>query len=360
MQQNDNANRVQTAIDKRMLNTDPREVSSEAALHAKLSVPQPRRLSAGSKLALCLLALALSLSILGLTGGLAFSSVQKNLPTRAFTINGHGSLVINDRSGTFHIHESTGNQLIVRGSEYAFGLVSSLNSMQAQYKQQGNTVTLDANEGWSLFGNSGMTFDITVPANLDVTIHGWSTDADLTGIDGQVDADSSSGNLHLNGISGALQLSTSSGNIVVTDARSEVSAHTSSGDIGVTGAQGEVNAHTSSGNIDIHQLNGPVNLSTSSGNITLEQASISGQDQLQTSSGNINFSGTLDPHGTYQMSASSGDITLNLPASSAFLLSTSTSSGDIDNAFSTPSTGSAPYATLTLKTSSGNITLHKQ
>ena len=342
MQRNDYRNNEQTLIDNRMLNNDPRESTSASDPRAKLQPQQPRRHSTRNALLLCVLALVIAAGIIELTGGVSLTSIQKVLPTRTFAINGHGELIINNGSGTFHIREGNTNQVIIQGSEYAYGLVNGLNDVKVQYAQQGNTVTLNANEGWGMLGDSGVDFTITVPANLDITIHGGSTDVDMTHIDGQVNADVESGNLHLNNVNGPLKLSTGSGDIRIAD------------------EHGAVNANTASGNILINQLIGPVNLSTASGDITLDEAQISGQDHLQTSSGNIHFNGTMDPRGSYQMSTASGNITLDLPAYASFQLTTSTNSGDVSNAFTSPTAGSAPYATLTLKTSSGNINLQKQ
>ncbi|HVU68765.1 MAG TPA: DUF4097 family beta strand repeat-containing protein [Ktedonobacteraceae bacterium] len=327
----------QTDANQRMLNTDPRETPRASTPYMPM---QPRRRSIGRTLAFCALAVAISIGIISLTGGVSFGSQQKVLPTRAFTINGHGQLLINDGSGTFHIHEGAGNQVIIQGSEYAYGLFSNLDAIEVHYAQQGNTVTLDASEGWTILGESKLVMDITVPANLDVNIRGGSTDADLTGISGHVTSNTSSGDIHLSNITGGLDL------------------NSSSGDLTVEGEQGTISAHTSSGDIRLSQVTGPVDLSSSSGDITLDQAHISGQDQIQTTSGDIRFTGTLDPHGTYTLSTSSGDITLTLPANSSLQASISTSSGDVHNAFST-SGGAAPYAMLTLKTSSGDITLQK-
>jgi hypothetical protein len=342
MQANEYQNKEQTYTDKHMFNNDPREVSSEIDPHAKLQPQQPRRHPARNALLLCVLALVIAAGIIALTGGIAFTSVQKTLPTRTFAINGHGSLIVNDDSGTFHIKEGSTNQVIIQGSENMYGLVNSINDVRIQYAQQGNTVTLNANEGWGMLGGSGVDFTITVPANLDVTLHGGSTDADMTHIDGQVNAYTDSGNLHLNNVTGALNLNAGSGDLIITN------------------EQGAVNAHTASGNIRVSQLTGPVNLSTESGNINLDHAQISGQDHLQTASGDIKFNGTLDPRGTYQMNTASGDITLSLPANASFQLTTSTRSGDINNEFNSTLTGNAPYANLTLKTSSGDINLQKQ
>lgn len=368
---------VESYTDDRTINTDPREAAVAYPEHAKIQ-PQPPKRSPWRVVVLCALALGLAVGIFGLTGGFAFTALQKNLPTRTFSINGHGSLVVNDDSGNFQIHKGTTKQIIVRGSEKVYGFGTNLNNIQVEYAQDGNTVTLTVNEGWSVMGERSVNFDITVPANLDVTIHGNSTDASIENVDGQVNASTSSGDLHLNNINGPLNLNTSSGAITLTGEQGVVSAHSSSGDmrlsnvngslnlgddsgdITITNEQGSVDARTSSGDIRINQLSGPVNLSTDSGNITLDQAQISGQDHLQSSSGDIRFSGTLDPRGSYQMKTDSGNITLNLPASTSFQLSTSTDSGSVRNAFSTPTTGSAPYASVTLKTSSGNIRVQKQ
>lgn len=342
MSQNIYQNIEQNTLKDRMTNTDPREVSSEIAPQAGLQAQPLRKRSTGRTLVICALALALAFGILRLTGSIWPGSMQKTLPARSFTVNGHGSLVINNDSGTFHIHAGAGHQVVIRGTEYVYGLVSNFNGIHVQYQQQDNAIMLTAREDWNMLGNSSVTMDITVPANLDVIIRGSSTDADLTNIEGQVTASTSSGNIHVNNVQGGLNLNVTSGNIVIV------------------GEQGAVSAHTSSGNIDISQLTGPVDLSTTSGNITLDQANISGQDRLQTGSGNIRFTGSLDTHGSYEMKTTSGNITLNLPANSSFQASTSTTSGDVTNAFSSLSIGSDPHATLVLKTTSGNIHLQKQ
>lgn len=367
---------AESYADNRTINTDPREADVAYPEHAKIQ-PQPRKRSLWLVVVLCAIALGLVAGIFGLTGGFAFTALQKNLPTRTFSINGHGSLVINDDSGNFHIHRGTGSQIVVQGSENVYGFGTNLNNIQVEYAQNGNTVTLSVNEGWSILGKRSVNFDITIPTNLDVTIHGDSTDASIENVVGQVNVNTSSGDLHLNNINGALNLNTDSGSITLTGEQGTVSAHSSSGDlrlsnvngslnlgddsgdVTITNEQGSVSAQTSSGDIHINQLSGPVNLSTDSGDITLDQAQLSGQDHLQTSSGDIRFNGTLDARGTYQMETDSGDITLKLPASSSFRLTTSTDSGSVHSDFSTPTTGIAPYAALILKTDSGDILVQK-
>jgi DUF4097 and DUF4098 domain-containing protein YvlB len=278
MPQNTYAQTEQTVTQKHSVNTDPHEVTA----HGRPMYPGWRLL------AICALALLAAGTFFSLTGGLSLTSMQKTLPTRAFSLSGHGTLVVKEIIGSVHIHPGEANQIVVRGSEHAVGLASSLNNLQVQYTQSGNTVTVSSSENWALAGDSELSLDITVPASIDITIHNISADATIDGITGPIDASASSGNLELNDTNGPLNLNTRSGDISLNNDHGSVSAHTTSGDISARG------------------LTGPVNLSTSSGNITLEQAQLSSQDLLQTTSGDIDVSGTLDPRGTCRMETSSG------------------------------------------------------
>jgi hypothetical protein len=293
-------------------------------------------------LAICALALVVAGIIFLLTGGLALTSIQRTLPAHTFSLNGHGTLVVNEVSGNLHIHPGSADQITVHGSVRIDSVAGNTNSPRVQYTQQGNTVTVTSSEDWLLIGNSDVTLDIVVPANIDIRIHTDSANALVDAIAGPITASASSGNLDLHNTAGALTLSTSSGDISTTDEQGPLSAHTTSGNISATG------------------LHGPVDLSTTSGNITIEQAQISGLDHLHTTSGDISFSGTLDPQGNYRMETSSGNITLDLPATSAFQLSASSNSGELHNDFAADLVGSGPRARIQVQTSSGNISVRLQ
>lgn len=301
--------------------------------------PQPQRKRRWHPLAICALALLVAGGMFLLTGGLALTSIQKTLPTHTFSLHGQVTLVVNETSGSLHIHPGSGSQIIVRGTVHLSSLVDNPPLPQIQYLQQDNTITVTANEYWMLAGSSDVILDIVVPASIDVRIHTSSADAVVENIAGSITASTSSGNLDLHSTAGTL------------------TANTTSGDISLSDEQGPLSAHTTSGNISARGLHGSVDLSTTSGNITLEQARISGQDQLHTSSGDIHISGTLDPQGSYHMETSSGNITLDLPASSLIQLTASTSSGELHNNFAAVPSGSGPHAHIQAQTSSGDITV---
>ncbi len=148
-----------------------------------------------------------------------------------------------------------------------------------------------------------------------------------------------------------------------------MSLTTSSGDITTNGGSGRVSLTTSSGDIKASNISGQMTLSTSSGDVTATNASASGNSSFHTNSGDITYRGSLAPNGSYIFSASSGDIDLTLPANAAFqVVQATTDSGDIDSDFSgvniargsssataSGTVGSAPYAQISLQTSSGDI-----
>ncbi len=347
MQQNTYLNTEQISRNDSPLNTDPREQAREdsGVYPARTQwQPRPRKRGPWRIVLFCVITLVVAVGIAELTGGIAFSSLHKTLPTRTFSLSGHGSLVIHEDSGSVHVHTGNTSQVIVQATEYAYGPGGNLNNLHVQYAQQGNTLTVTASESWSFLdlSNRGITLDITVPSSIDLAIQGSSGDVSVSGIDGKISTDIDSGNLSLDHVNGPLDLKTSSGGMTISN------------------EQGPVTAHADSGDIRIDHAVGAMNLTTSSGGILLTDAQISGQDHFHTASGDIQFSGTFDPRGTYRMDTSSGGITLNLPANASFRLVASTGSGSVSNAFSASAVGSTPRALLTLSTDSGDIHVQKQ
>lgn len=347
MQQNTSLNTEQTDEKDYPLNTDPREQAQEGSSVYPARTgwqPRPHKRGTWRTVLFCVVALAVAVGIAELTGGIPISALHKTLPTRTFSLSEHGSLAVNVNSGSVHVHTSNTSQVIVRATEYAYGLRSDLNDLHIHYVQQGNTLTVAMSENQNLMelGNRGITLDITVPVHIDLAIRDSSGDANVSGIDGKITTTLDSGNLSLDNINGPLDL------------------HTASGDMTISNEHGPVNAHVGSGDIRIDHAASAMDLATSSGNIILNGVQISGQDHFHTSSGNIQFSGTLDPHGTYRMDTSNGNITLNLPANSSFHLATSTGSGSVSNAFSASEVGNTPRAPLTLSTDHGDIRVQKQ
>jgi hypothetical protein len=143
-------------------------------------------------------------------------------------------------------------------------------------------------------------------------------------------------------------------------------------DVTITVPQGIIlNLQTQDGNISVSDIIGQMTLSSGSGDIELEGDTLQQHSSIQTDSGDIDFTGAIDPHGTYQLSSNSGDITVGLGGGTPYHLhaisqsgtftgngaASSFSSGDGNGINQQGNVGSNPQASLTLQTQSGDIDL---
>jgi DUF4097 and DUF4098 domain-containing protein YvlB len=182
-----------------------------------------------------------------------------------------------------------------------------------------------------------------------------SGDIEITGGNGDTSASSTSGNITIENGIGSLSASASSGNITVEAMDGKKDIETTSGEIRLADCGGYTAATASSGNIEITELAGAGDFASSSGNIE-----VSFTDELAQSNEDI------------QAEASSGEISLELPASLSFNFKARTSSGDIDTFFDDSlnykkdgdyaegTIGPSPAFNLDTSTTSGNITIEQR
>ena len=144
-----------------------------------------------------------------------------------------------------------------------------------------------------------------------------------------------------------------------------------------------LNIEAPRGNIDVEGISGKLRLQGTTGNITVTKAILINGSQLQTSEGNITFSGFLlvptDPNAQsdvkYMLSNETGNINVTLPANTNVMLDTYTNIGTITSEFPikvnnqggtisydgplNSSAGTSTSATLILHLSSGNVHIQK-
>ncbi len=108
---------------------------------------------------------------------------------------------------------------------------------------------------------------------------------------------------------------------------------------------------------------------SNAGSIGITDTSLSGSSTVRTNAGSINFTGSISTTGTYDFETNSGSIEMTLPAATSFHLNARTYAGSIRTSFpvtvkhvgavatANGDVGTAPQATLTLKTDAGAITL---
>ncbi|MEV4122637.1 DUF4097 family beta strand repeat-containing protein [Micromonospora sp. NPDC049645] len=125
-----------------------------------------------------------------------------------------------------------------------------------------------------------------------------------------------------------------------------------SGDVRVTGATGAVEVETGSGDIEVSEVNGAVRLRAGSGDITARR--LGGATDAEAGSGNVTVE--LDKPAAARVHASSGDVTMLVPAGS-YRVRSHTGSGDAQ-----VTVADDPAASLVLdgSTGSGDVTISQR
>ncbi len=144
--------------------------------------------------------------------------------------------------------------------------------------------------------------------------------------------------------------SNSSGDVNLSDVLS-VDISLSSGDVTVSRSEGPVTVTSTSGDIVVNSVSGPTMIKATSGDIKAQQ--ISGPtNRFESTSGNIDVELSTFVDATVR--ATSGDITVHVPAGSAYKVQTRADSGDVHVDIPTDPNGAH---TLDLSASSGDITV---
>lgn len=225
---------------------------------------------------------------------------------------------------------------------------------------------LDEYEASSSSGD--IYFNEVVAKNIDASSSSGNIRFDKA--QGKRSFSSSSGNIRVLGGDGDSDLSSSSGNITVEKNEGKLNAHASSGDITVEKASGNKDIETTSGKIRLSDCSGYLRASSSSGDIAVSE--LAGAGDFEATSGNITVDFADDVSAlsdNISADASSGNVSLRLPAGLSFHFEARTSSGDIrtyfddslsfqkDGDYASGSVGGNPVHRIGISTTSGNITV---
>lgn len=162
-------------------------------------------------------------------------------------------------------------------------------------------------------GRMGDThYEVTIPASARLVAQGVSGDISTRG-GSDVEAHSVSGDVE------------------VLDATGRVTVESVSGDASAQHVGAGVKASTVSGELTLSDVTGDVDASTVSGDIILDGVK-SSFVRTNSTSGDVHFSGALDPKGRYEFNSHSGDIEIGVPGGGA-TLDVHTFSGDVDSDF---------------------------
>jgi len=149
-----------------------------------------------------------------------------------------------------------------------------------------------------------------------------------------------------------LEVETVSADIVVTDAAGPVRANSVSGEVGLrtrsrdvtassvsgevvvigSGAGARINASSVSGDVRIEGVDAELDLESVSGDADLQRSKVS-RLSMQSTSGDVTFSGALQGSGSYEFQTVSGDVKVTVEGARDATFEISSFSGDIDNSF---------------------------
>ena len=236
---------------------------------------------------------------------------------REFEVGANGTLTLESDSGSINVRTWDENRVRV--------LVSNPSGFEVEIDQRGDDVVVVADSERSFFGlsRSGIGFTVDVPTQYNLQLNTGGGRITVDDISGEVEADTSGGNIEIGFVSGGdVHVDTSGGNIEVGGATGDVEADTSGGNITIGDVTGNVVADTSGGRIRIGNVQGDIEADTSGGNIEIGEST--GRVILDTSGGSIRAAWAM---GAISADTSGGNIRL---AGSDTSVKADTSGGNIE------------------------------
>jgi DUF4097 and DUF4098 domain-containing protein YvlB len=276
------------------------------------------------------------------------------------------------RNGTFDLQNLSGDVVVTGGAGSDVRVEATkrvrypnesearalLKSIEVRIEERNGNVEVRTDyprRNWS----GGVDYTVTVPRDANVVLR------------------SVSGDVRVSNINGELRAETTSGNLTATAVRRVRQAKTISGDVEITDSDGdEVTGLTVSGSVIARGIKArTVDLSSVSGDLRLTDVE-SGRTFVRSVSGNVEFAGRLSQQGRYEFQSHSGDVRVSPLGSQGFSLDASTFSGDLRSDYPLTLQGNQQNvrarrgpgrgirgsfgeggAVLTLQSFSGNITI---
>jgi DUF4097 and DUF4098 domain-containing protein YvlB len=209
------------------------------------------------------------------------------------------------------INRVEGNITIKTWNRSAVQVRAADRGAQLQVEVSGRQVSVDADDEDR--GPYDGDLELTVPADMAVSINTQSGDVTISGLKGDLDVETVEGNIDVQGGTGVVTLQT-------TD-----------GEIHVSGASGRLELNSVDGEITGHDLDGEIKAESVDGSVTLDNVTASSIDASSVD-GSVAVSGMLKPGGRYRLSSHDGGVTLSVPALDA-TVNVSTFSGSFDSDF---------------------------
>ncbi len=157
-------------------------------------------------------------------------------------------------------------------------------------------------------------FDLTVPASLNLSFEGWSTDVTIEGSNGEIDVETFEGDVTIVGGSGS------------------VSVETLSGEISIDGADGVIEVNSIAEDVRISNSSGEVYVESVGGSIILENLTATVVD-VGSVGGRVSFEGTVVAGADYFLGSHGGTVSITIPESSNVSVTFASIHGSISSDF---------------------------
>jgi len=239
--------------------------------------------------------------------------------SRTVTLGDAGTFELTNLAGDITITATGGDQAVVeavkrvRNRDEAQGR-AQLDALEVEFTEQPGRLEVRTDFPNDRRLSAEVEFTVRVPAGTRVRVRTVSGGIQLTGIQGEVRAESISGNVTVSDASRIDLLKTVSGTLSLTDAELEngtVSAV--SGDVVLSDVRGR--------SLDAQAVSGRISLvNVQSERVTAESVS-----------GDIEFEGPLTRNGRYELSTHSGRIRMAVEGDTGFDLNASTFSGNVES-----------------------------
>lgn len=200
--------------------------------------------------------------------------------------------------------------------------------------------TPETNGSWLLRRHAKVRVDIRVPLDSALDVRVASADVRCRGSFADTRLKSASGDVAIEHITANAAVKTASGHILMDRVDGRTNADTASGDVTLTLAGGDVTAHVTSGDLTIDEAGGSVQASSASGSINIGCAR-RGAVKLKTASGGLNVGVAQGTSVWLDVITASGRTRSDLDMSGG------------------QAAGGQPDLSLTLRTASGDIDIHR-
>lgn len=284
---------------------------------------------------------------------------RENRKTETFQVSKDGELEVYTNPGDITIETWDKNEVVVkmRGEDED----TDFRDVTVEQRNKRIVVKYDTRRGWS----ESIDFIITVPKNFNVALSSTGGDVDFRNdISGNININTSAGDITMANVSGSLSLNTQGGDIRLRDISGDLDVNTQGGDIRIgkiTGKSARVNTQggdisitsigsdarvkTYGGEIRIGDIDGSADVTTYGGDVEL--GNVGGSVKMETYGGNLSLQSAK---GEVEASTYAGDINLKNVKGS---VRAKTNAGNITaELFPTGKNKSS------LKTSNGEVTLY--